>query len=111
LFRDIADCGDLIRRIVETPPPAGVDMVWVQALADAVDEGAYPTPEGRYVVVSAHGGLVANARVRTLILNTLDGRPDVPGSGLSSLSRVVSALSAPWHTPSLIVSLPPSTRC
>jgi hypothetical protein len=114
LFWDIANCGPLIKRAATDPPPLGVDEITIEALADAVDDGASHVPASRsYVVVSAHGGLMSNPAVRTLIDAGLSGTP-VPaaGAGVGTwVVRTISALSSPWRTPGLVPGLNAAHPC
>jgi hypothetical protein len=100
-------------RIVESPPPSGVEEVSVQALADAVDgaEGSGLPDAERFVVVSAHGGLVANAEVQSLIYRTLQGGTVHASPGELSLVRFINAVSEPWHAPALVRDLTTSRSC
>jgi hypothetical protein len=114
LFWDIANCGPLIDRAVSDPPPAGVDEITVEALADAVDEGASRLPASRsYVVVSAHGGLMSNPDAQAVIDAGLDGTP-MPATSVGVgtwVVRTISALSSPWRTPGLLPALNAAHPC
>jgi hypothetical protein len=114
LFRDIAECRSLMSDIVASPPPAGVRQVSIQALADAVDEiPATRLPaEPRYVVTSAHGGLIRNRLVQSLIFRTLSGTMDGrPPNAFSFPARLIGAVSDPWHSPSLVRRLTSPRIC
>ena len=113
LFRDIAECSTLMSRIVNDPPPEGVEELSVQALADAVDgAGAAGLPDAsRFVVVSAHGGLIGNAEVQSLIYRTLSGGAVRASTGELSLVRFISAVSEPWHAPALVRDLTGPVSC
>jgi hypothetical protein len=113
LFRDIASCSALMTRIVESPPPPGVEEVSVQALADAVDgsEGSGLPDAERFVVVSAHGGLIGNAEVQSLIYRTLAGGTVHASPGELSLVRFINAVSEPWHAPALLGDLTAPRSC
>jgi hypothetical protein len=113
LFRDIAECGALMRQVVLAPAPDGVEQITVQALADAVDAASSTSlPAGhRYIVVSAHGGLIHKASVQSLIFDALEGTSNAVPTGSLGLVRLISAMAEPWNAPSLARGLSRPRSC
>jgi hypothetical protein len=113
VFRDIAECRSLMVDAVHAQAPAGVDLVTVQALADAVDAiGGLEVPASRrYVVASAHGGLIAQRSVQSLIYDSLSGRLGQQSSTSLTAVRVISAVASPWQAPGLRNGLAKSRDC
>jgi hypothetical protein len=112
LARDLTDCRSLLAKLALSPAPRGVRQVSFRALADSVD-GTYPlAPRASlYVFTAAHGTLVSEPRVEEVISAILRGEPTRhPGIGLKA-ARLVSALSEPWHVPSLLADLAPHSTC
>ena len=112
-LRDIAECQGLMRAIVDSPPPAGVRQVAIAALADAVAHKSSPSlpRTRRFVVASAHGGLITDPDVQHLIVQALTGKPITQAPGLRPLATTITALSSPWQAPSLTRGLADHRTC
>ena len=105
--RDLIGRPRLLATLALAPPPPGVHQVWVEALADAVNQ---PYPQTRtlrgsrsptIVVPAAHGGLIRNPAVQRIIAGVLAGTalPDAqPGA---ALQPVLAAAASAWQVPSL----------
>jgi hypothetical protein len=112
-FRDIAECQGLLRAIVADPPPAGVRQVAVAALADAAArKWSVRLPRTRrFVVASAHGGLITDPDIQDLIANALTGKLPRRSITRELLAEAITALSSPWQAPSLIRGLADHRSC
>jgi hypothetical protein len=113
VVRNLADCRSLVASLEADPAPAGVKEVSFRALADAV-AGVFPpdlSPRETYVITATHGTLSQREAVQALIGDVLNGVPDRASSSRMRLARVLSALSAPWHVPSLASGLAPASTC
>jgi hypothetical protein len=105
--RDLISRPRLLAALALAPPPLGVRQVWVEALADAVNQ-PYPhtqtlrgTTSPTIVVPTAHGGLIRNPAVQRIIAGVLAGTalPDAqPGA---ALQHVLAAAASAWQVPSL----------
>jgi hypothetical protein len=113
LGMEFTQCRGELARLAGTPPPAGVDEISFQALADMVD----PPPRApgaitSYLVTATHGGLIERMSVRRIIRGILAGDPQTrPGTGESLLARIVTAGSRPWESPPLPLTLDPPGSC
>jgi hypothetical protein len=111
--RDLVDCRSLIARVTAAPAPGGVGQIAFRALADAVDG---PVPSGRfapntYVVTAPHGGLVSRSSIQPLVAEILDGVPAPASVARQAVARLITAVSDPWHAPSLADRLVPAAAC
>jgi hypothetical protein len=105
--RDLISRPRLLAALALAPPPPGVRQVWVEALADAVNQ-PYPHTRGlrgsngpTIVVPAAHGGLIRNSAVQRIIAGVLAGTalPD-PQPG-AALQRILAAAASACQVPSL----------
>jgi hypothetical protein len=112
-FRQIAECQGLMRAIVGAPPPAGVRQVVIAALADAAArKSSLSLPRThRFVVASAHGGLITDPDVQDLISRALTGKLRPRSTTLDPLAGAITALSSPWQAPSLTRGLADDHSC
>jgi hypothetical protein len=113
LIRDLVDCRSFIADVTTGPVPEGVRQVSIHALADAVDG---PPPRGpftpdTYVVTAPHGGLVGREATRTLVTEILEDTPSRASVASLAVARLITAMSDPWHAPSLVDRLVPARAC
>jgi hypothetical protein len=114
LGREFVDCRTQFQRIADTPLPPDVREVSFLALADWVDppDGVEPGSDS-FIVTAPHGGLVARSGVQQLIVAILRGDSTTSWSPepASTLARMVSAASRPWHVPALDSDLAAAEPC
>lgn len=113
LGREFVDCRIQFQRIADTPLPSGVREVSFLALADWVDPPHGVDPDGdAFIVTAPHGGLVGRSGVQQLIVAILRGdRAGGSSEPVSTLARMVSAISSPWHVPALDPDLATPEPC
>jgi hypothetical protein len=112
LGREFTTCRGALVDLATAPPPAGVQQISFQALADMVDPSESPPGTMTYLVNAAHGGLLGRVAVRDLIHRILEGDPSVRGSTEESLlGRLVHASARPWESPALPLALDPAGTC
>lgn len=105
--RDLISRPRLLAALALAPPPRGVDQVWVEALADAVNQPYHQpqTVRGRssptIVVPAAHGGLIRHPAVQRIIAGVLAGRTPADTQPGAALQPVLAAAASAWQVPSL----------